>query len=73
MFDPAQSGPSLYGEVCGDNGNYGMDNEATVPTQDKPPRHEQDWAEAEWFQTWLRLARREYQGKQPRPDLKQAA
>ncbi|HZO83696.1 MAG TPA: hypothetical protein VFC26_00655 [Verrucomicrobiae bacterium] len=50
-----------------------MDNEATVPTQDKPPRHEQDWGEAEWFQTWLRLARREYQGKQPRPDLKQAA
>jgi hypothetical protein len=50
-----------------------MDNEATVPTQDKPPRREQDWAEAEWFQTWLRLARRDYQGKQPRPERRQAA
>ena len=22
-----------------------------------------DWAEAEWFQVWLKLARREYQGR----------
>jgi hypothetical protein len=51
-----------------------MDKEAAVQTKDEPRRLEKDWAEAEWFQVWLRLARHEYQGTAlPKPELKQAA
>jgi hypothetical protein len=38
-----------------------------------------DWAETEWFQVWLRLARRDYQGESergpgdPRQSLRAAA
>lgn len=33
-----------------------------VQSDPEPRRREKDWAEAEWFLEWLRLARREYQG-----------
>ena len=50
-----------------------MEAEATVQKADEPRRLEEDWAEAEWFQVWLRLARREYQGNQAIPEVGQAA
>ncbi len=31
----------------------------------KAPEPENDWAESEWFQVWLRLARRDYHGRVP--------
>ena len=51
-----------------------MNKEAAVQPKTEPPRLEKDWAEAEWFQVWLRLARHEYQDKpQPKHELRQAA
>ncbi|HKQ37615.1 MAG TPA: hypothetical protein VJ063_06015 [Verrucomicrobiae bacterium] len=52
-----------------------METQATVQTEQEPRRLEKDWTDAEWFQEWLRLARREYQGTPPgaRPDLRQVA
>jgi len=51
-----------------------MDTETPVQTQEQPRRLEEDWAEAEWFQIWLRLARREYQGHpDAREEFRQAA
>lgn len=39
----------------------------TTPQQDgtetKVKKLPIDWAESEWFQVWLRLARRDYQGQ----------
>jgi hypothetical protein len=45
-----------------------METEATVEIQKEPcvAVAESDWAEAEWFLEWLRLARRDYQGEPPR-------
>jgi len=28
----------------------------------KPPKLTIDWTESDWFQVWLRLAKRDYQG-----------
>jgi hypothetical protein len=51
-----------------------METEATVQIQKEPPVPDEDWAEAEWFQEWLRLARRDYQGDpQTPPQFKRAA
>ena len=51
-----------------------METRATVQEQPEPRRLEEDWAEAEWFTEWLRLARREYQGcPDVCPELRQAA
>jgi hypothetical protein len=50
-----------------------MDKDATVQKPDEPSRLEQDWAEAEWFKTWLLLARRDYQDDQSKPEFKRGA
>lgn len=44
-----------------------METNVHVPEQQEATRKvEVDWAETEWFQVWLRLARRDYHG---RPDV----
>jgi len=44
------------------------------PARAEPRVLERDWAEAEWFLEWLRLARRDYQGGPPPwPDFRKAA
>lgn len=51
-----------------------MDNEPMVQSQGEPQQSKEDWAEAEWFQVWLRLARHEYQAEpETRRELKKAA
>ena len=54
---------------------YAMERQAAVQTEQEPRKLEKDWAEAEWFLEWLRLARRDYQGNPPptRPELRKAA
>ena len=44
-----------------------METEATVQIQKEPHKPDEDWAEAEWFLEWLRLARRDYQGEPKTP------
>ena len=51
-----------------------MENEAVIHRPEEPHRRREDWAEAEWFQVWLRLARRDYQRHpQQEEELKRAA
>ena len=51
-----------------------MDAQAAVQEEQPPRRMEEDWAEADWFLEWLRLARRDYQGSPNRvPEYRQAA
>lgn len=51
-----------------------METRATLQDQQKERTLEEDWAEAEWFAEWLRLARREYQGiPESATELRQAA
>jgi len=51
-----------------------METQTTAQAEPEPRRLEKDWAEAEWFLEWLRLARREYQGNPPLwPELRKAA
>ena len=51
-----------------------METEATLEIQKEPRWAEEDWAEAEWFLEWLRLARRDYQGDPATPpELRRAA
>lgn len=50
-----------------------MENEATVQMQEEPGLQHEDWADAEWFQTWLLLARRDYQRMPPQEELKPVA
>jgi hypothetical protein len=53
---------------------YVMETEATVQIQEEPRLLQEDWADAEWFQEWLRLSRRDYQGNpQTPPDVRRAA
>jgi hypothetical protein len=40
-----------------------METETLVQAPAEPRLRPEDWTEAEWFQEWLRLARREYQGQ----------
>jgi hypothetical protein len=51
-----------------------METGATIQEQPEARTIEEDWAEAEWFTEWLRLARREYQGcPDVRPEMREAA
>ena len=51
-----------------------MEVQATVQEEQPPRRLEEDWAEADWFLEWLRLARRDYQGSPyPVSEYRQAA
>jgi hypothetical protein len=42
-----------------------MDNQTNTQTKEQARENEKtitpDWTESEWFQVWLKLARREYQ------------
>jgi hypothetical protein len=43
-----------------------MENETNLQTEESFPQDEQnviapDWTESEWFEVWLKLARREYE------------
>jgi hypothetical protein len=51
-----------------------MEAQATVQEEQAGRRLEEDWAEADWFLEWLRLARRDYQGSPcAAPEHRQAA
>lgn len=51
-----------------------MDNQGKPQQEEEARVSAEDWAEAEWFQEWLRLARREYQGHpEACPEFRQAA
>src|SRR2546423_7088456 len=71
---PPASGPRLYGWHPNAARCCCMETETTVQIQKEPRLTEEDWAEAEWFLEWLRLARRDYQGDPlTLPEVRRAA
>lgn len=71
---PLPSGLTLHGAPANVKRNWRMDTQATVQSEQEPRTLEEDWAEADWFLEWLRLARRDYQGAPPGwAQLRQAA
>jgi hypothetical protein len=51
-----------------------MDNETTLQAPAAPAPIAESWADTDWFQEWLRLARRDYQGHpETPPEFSEAA